>query len=82
MHSGYVVDGIQCTYKLLGGSTYRGNLIGTIGGHPSYIHFGEGDVLYQMRLSAIGAHLNHLELYVNRSATYSEKFGEYGFPKK
>ena len=80
VYAGCVIDAIQCTYKLLGRSTYRGNLIGGIGGAPSYIHFGEGDVLYQMRLSTAGEFLDHLDLYVNRSATYSERFGTYGIP--
>ncbi len=78
VHSGNLIDGIQCTYKLLGGSTYRGNLIGGIGGNPSYINFGSGDILYQMRLSTTGWYVNHLDLYINRSGTYSERLGTYG----
>ncbi len=81
VYAGSLIDAIQCTYKLLGGSTYRGNLIGGYGGSLTNINFGEGDMLYQMRLSTDGAYLNHLELYVNRSATYSEKLGGYGTPK-
>ncbi len=85
-HAPYLISSrarsaIQCTYKLLGGSTYRGHLIGGYGGSLTNISFGEGDMLYQMRLSTDGAYLNHLELYVNRSATYSEKLGRYGTPK-
>ncbi len=73
VHSGNLVDGIQCTYKLLSGSTYRENLIGGIGGNPSYINFGSGDIL-----STAGWYVNHLDLYINRSGTYSERLGTYG----
>ncbi len=81
VYAGELIDGIQCTYKLLGGSTYQGNLIGGYGGSLINISFGEGDMLYKMRLSTEGTFLNYLELHVNRSATYSEKFGEYGNQK-
>ncbi len=81
VYAGELIDAIQCTYKLLGGSTYQGNLIGGYGGSLINISFGEGDMLYKMRLSTEGTFLNYLELYVNRSAAYSEKLGGYGTPK-
>lgn len=81
IQSGSLVDGIRFTYRLLGGSTFTANFIGSeheVGGN-SFLHLDEGDVLSRLIIRTYGIYLDQLIIYTNQSQTDSVMSGPYGF---
>ena len=77
--SGSLVDGIKCTYILLGGGAYEGNWIGNRGGGISMFTLEDDEILYRVVGRTHGTYLDQLELYTRRGNTTSERYGPYGY---
>lgn len=72
IQSGSLIDGIRCTYRLLGGSTFTGSFIGNnAGGGKSVINLDEREILSRLILKTYGTYLDRLEVYVNQTQTNS-----------
>ena len=73
---GYLVNSIQCTYILYGGSIFEGEQHGSPDGHLTTVTLEENDVLYELRARTFGTHLNQLTLYSIQNSTIYGPFGE------
>lgn len=76
---GAVIDSIQSTYSLLGGSTYNGKVIGGNSGGIAIIQLEEGDTINRIIAKTSGIYVDNLDLFVHRSSSMSsQRFGTYG----
>ena len=79
IYHGGLVDSIQCTYILYGGSIYEGEQHGGPGGIPTTVTLEENEVLYRLMARTFnnGRYLEELTLYSTRQQN-SRMHGPFG----
>ena len=78
IHHGSLIDSIQASYTLLGGSLYEGTRMGGLGGETRTVTLIDNEIINRMNGSSFEMFLGQLSFYSTFQGTHFNSYGPYG----